>query len=359
MNIYRQILQRLESGRPFAVGVVLSAEGSTPREAGVRAVFDATGRITGTLGGGLVEAQAQRAAARACETGQPCVLEVALAGSAVEGLEPICGGRMRMLLDPTAWEGQAAYAAAAQAAESRGRGLLVTVVRSGEATRTEVHWRAEEHLTGLPPPHPLVTPRALTESLASEAVLLLREDDAEGRGVVEALLEPVACGPRLLIVGGGHVGQALAQQAVLVGFEVTILDDRPEFTAAELFPEEVATRCCGLAGGLAADPLGPDTYVVIVTRGHQHDAAALRACLGRPAAYLGMIGSRRKVALLRQGFLEAGWATQEQLDRVFAPIGVNIGAETVPEIAASITAQLVAVRRRGWEQARSVGAMPR
>ena len=89
-----------------------------------------------------------------------------------------------------------------------------------------------------------------------------------------------------------------------------------------------------------------NTYVVIVTRGHEKDAEALAACVRRPAAYLGMIGSRRKVALMRKDFLESGRATAEEFDRVYAPIGLDIGAITVPEIAASIVAQLISVRRR-------------
>ena len=98
---------------------------------------------------------------------------------------------------------------------------------------------------------------------------------------------------------------------------------------------------------VAGFPFGADTYVVIVTRGHQHDAEALAACLRRPAAYVGMIGSRRKVALMRQDFVRSGRATAEELGRVYAPIGLDVGAVTVPEIATSIVAQLIAVRRKG------------
>jgi xanthine dehydrogenase accessory factor len=90
-----------------------------------------------------------------------------------------------------------------------------------------------------------------------------------------------------------------------------------------------------------------DTFIVLVTRGHQQDSEALRACIGQPAGYIGMIGSLRKVALLRQQFLEQGWATAKEFDRVFAPVGLDIGAVTVPEIATSVLAQIVSVRRRG------------
>ena len=92
--------------------------------------------------------------------------------------------------------------------------------------------------------------------------------------------------------------------------------------------------------------MGSDTYVVIVTRGHQHDADALRACITSGAAYIGMIGSRHKIALMRDRFLEQGWATPDQWDRVFTPIGLEIGSRSVEEIAISIAAQLVQERAR-------------
>jgi xanthine dehydrogenase accessory factor len=163
---------------------------------------------------------------------------------------------------------------------------------------------------------------------------------------VEAFVDPVIPRPLLLIAGGGHVGQALAAQAITIGFDVTVLDDRPEFADPALFPPAVQTRCGPVAQLLGDEPLTDDTYVVIVTRGHRHDAEALAACIHRRLAYLGMIGSRRKVALLEKHFLEHGLATEEEFARVFAPIGLAIGAETVAEIAVSIAAQLIAVRRK-------------
>ena len=119
-----------------------------------------------------------------------------------------------------------------------------------------------------------------------------------------------------------------------------------QITAAAHKPS-VTTRCGGIGQEVARFPFGADTYVVIVTRGHQHDADALAACLRRPAAYVGMIGSRQKVAMMRTEFIESGRATPAELDRVYAPIGLDIGSVTVPEIATSVVAQLIAVRRKG------------
>ncbi len=342
MNVHRRILALIEPGEPFAVALVLGADGSTPRETGVKAVIGATGRIWGTLGGGVVEAEAQRQAVEACASGRPMVLEVDLEGTEATGHEPVCGGRMRVLVDPTARKDAAAYAQAASAVEERTRGALLTMLRVADETSTEVRWCPEPDFETLAFPDP----EAVRACLAAEQARLFRAADETGLAV-EVLVEPVLPNPLLLIAGGGHIGQALADQAVMIGFDVTVLDDRPEFTDPARFPEGVVTRCGDVAEELAACPLGSDTYVVIVTRGHQHDAAALRACLRRPAAYIGMIGSRRKVALLRQSFIESGWATAQEFDRVYAPIGLDIGAETVPEIATAIAAQLISVRRRG------------
>ena len=188
---------------------------------------------------------------------------------------------------------------------------------------------------------------SLRAILAGEQPVLLVADAVSETPRREILVEPILPKPVLLIVGGGHVGQAVAREADAVGFEIVVIDDRPEFTAAELFPAAAVTHCGAIDEEVAHFPMAGDTYVVIVTRGHRQDAAALAACLGRPAAYLGMIGSRRKVALMREALVDSGQFPAAEFDRVHAPIGVDLGAVTVPEIAVSIVAQLIAVRRRG------------
>jgi xanthine dehydrogenase accessory factor len=184
-------------------------------------------------------------------------------------------------------------------------------------------------------------------AIEEEEARLLVLPGSESDESTEVLIEPLLPRPRLLVVGGGHVGRAVAHQADLVGFDVTVLDDREEFTRPALFPEGTTTLCGDIRKEVEAFPFESGTFVVIVTRGHVHDATALAACLGRPAAYVGMIGSRRKVAILRKDFIASGQATAEEFDCVYAPIGLDLGAVTVPEIATSIVAQLIAVRRQG------------
>jgi len=352
-DIHQIVADRADGGG-FAVAVVLKAEGSTPRSAGTKAIVEADGTILGTIGGGIVEAEAQRRAVEAIRTQRPLVFDFGLEGDSARQPVPICGGRMRVLVDPTASRCRSSYAAAARARRRRERGVLLTIVRGTGALATAVEHRPEGSLAqDLPRPSsssevPAVQPLSMEVLRAGRSALVRNQPEwlvLEGGERMEILVEPLVPQPLLVIAGGGHVGQAVAAQASAVGFDILVIDDRPEFSRALTLPEGASARCGAIGEELASLPLGDDAYVVIVTRGHEKDAEALAACLHRPAAYLGMIGSRRKAALMRKDFLESGRATAEELDRVYAPIGLEIGAVTVPEIATSIVAQLISVRR--------------
>ncbi|HYW81576.1 MAG TPA: XdhC family protein [Thermoguttaceae bacterium] len=342
--IHRSLAKLAEQGRDCLLAVVLQSDGSTPCKAGSKAIMDAAGVIQGTIGGGLVEAETQRRAAESIETGRPVVLDFNLDSGAVAGSHPICGGSMRVLMDPTALRHQEAYATAAAIQRSRGRGVLLTTIRGPKLWDVAVECLAEE---AIPPELPFPGSETVRSALErAQPDLFLSQSPPEGQ-CLEVLVEPLIPNPVVLVVGGGHVGQAVAAQAAMVGFDIVVIDDRPEFTRAELFPEGATMRCGNIVEEIARFPLRDDTYVVIVTRGHKHDAEALAACIHEPAACIGMIGSRRKVAMMRHDFIESGRAAAAEFDRVYAPIGLDIGSVTVPEIATSIVAQLIAVRRSG------------
>jgi xanthine dehydrogenase accessory factor len=148
----------------------------------------------------------------------------------------------------------------------------------------------------------------------------------------------------VLIVGAGHVAQPLAQAAALAGFRVLVVDDRPEFLATERFPT-AETRLISFPELCSTVPVDGHTFVVVITRSHEHDEEVLEQLLDKPVAYLGVIGSRAKVRHMFKRLREAGFA--DQLDRVRAPIGLDIGAETPEEIAISIVAELIQNRRGG------------
>lgn len=340
-DLFRTMFEFIEAGRPFAVATVLQADGSTPVIAGAKAVIEADGTIHGTVGGGAVEAEAQRQATLVVRSGKPVVFGCDLHGPGVHEPGPICGGSMRLLVAPSPSASRDDYHQAADTLVRRQRGVWLTTLRQGAGLEAKSQFFAEADLAKA---NGLLNIEVLTKCLFKEAPALVTLPDAEQ---IEVFIEPLTPKPALLIVGGGHVGQAVAAQANLLGFEIVVIEDRPEFTDPAIFPPGAKTLCGPVAQELAAFAVNSDTFVVIVTRGHQHDSLALRACVHRPAAYLGMIGSRRKVPLVRRQFIENGWATPEEFDRVHAPIGLDIGAVTVPEIATSIMAQIIAVRRRG------------
>ena len=157
---------------------------------------------------------------------------------------------------------------------------------------------------------------------------------------------------RLLICGAGHIAIPLARFAGDVGFSVTVLDDRSDFADATRFPD-VTTIAENFTIALRDMLLGPSTYVVIITRGHEHDVDCLMEILPKQAAYVGLIGSRRRVSFVLQWLEEKGFS-RERLGEVFTPIGTPIGAESPEEIALSIVSELVCVRRKGSAQARAL-----
>src|SRR5262245_28780580 len=173
-------------------------------------------------------------------------------------------------------------------------------------------------------------------------------------GEVTIFVEPVTT-PALWIFGGGHVSRALCQVAALAGFRVTIAEDRPAFAGSERFPEAAATAVGPFTATVAAMPIRANTYCVVVTRGHREDGLVLQALAARAAAgqrpkFLGMIGSKPKQAILWKHLRAAGVA-DDFLATVRTPMGAYIGARSHEEIAVSVVAELVSVRRLGVDLA--------
>ena len=157
---------------------------------------------------------------------------------------------------------------------------------------------------------------------------------------------------KLLVCGAGHIAIPLVRIAKQVGFQVTVLDDRSDFARLSRFPDcKVIVENFTIA--LKDMPLGLSTFAVIITRGHEHDVDCLTEILPKETAYVGLIGSRRRVSFVLQWLEEKGFS-RERLKDVFTPIGIPIGAESPEEIALSIVSELVCVRRKGGDQARSL-----
>ena len=165
-------------------------------------------------------------------------------------------------------------------------------------------------------------------------------------GRMEIFLEPVGLPPWLLLFGGGHVGRAVCEAATLAGFRVHLVDERPDYGRAESHPRAAVITCDEPLSVLDTLPFSDDAFVVITTHNHRLDEALLSACLARPHRYLGMIGSRAKVHRFVDRAAHRG-ELPDALRRSRSPIGLDLGGREPGEIAISIVAELIAVRRRG------------
>lgn len=164
-------------------------------------------------------------------------------------------------------------------------------------------------------------------------------------GTVDVFIEPIHSSPAMFIFGGGHISLSLARIGKMADFRVVVIDDRPEYANAERFPEAAETMAGELTAIMEKLTIDRFSYIVIVTREHQHDTLVLEWAARTPAVYVGMIGSKKKVHAVFSHLKTRG-VTQEQLDRVHSPIGLPIGAETPDEIAVSIMAEIIQVRRQ-------------
>ena len=167
--------------------------------------------------------------------------------------------------------------------------------------------------------------------------------------IVEILVEIVEPAATLLVVGGGHVGLAVGQLGAMLGMEVAIIDDREDYANEDRFPYEANVICGDFGEELEKFPITANTFIVLVSRGHKVDELALRSVAERGAGYVGMIGSKRRTRTVIQHLAEAG-LDPEALDKVFTPIGLDIGAETPEEIAVSVLGEIILVRRGGGAQ---------
>lgn len=341
-----QLLLAVNEDRPVACCRLVETRGSTPQKAGATMLVFANGSQAGTLGGGCVEAEVKRRAIDILNTGEASIASFQLDDDYGWDDGLICGGRMQILIDPITRTQNGSYLQKLQQLTRDGSGGAEALVYDIEASSLpetasylfDAQGNLISHLRG-----PLEKGDAPTAVKAVLQPLDARPRPAARRGI--AFL-PILPRCRLIIVGGGHVGQAVAHLAADLDFDVWIVDDRSEYTSTERFPR-AERRITGPIGQvLPTLEITASTYCLIVTRGHNHDEEALFHLCDRGARYVGMIGSHRKIKLIFDDLANEG-ISAEVLDRVHAPVGLDIGSQTVPEIAVSIAAELVAHRNLG------------
>ncbi len=333
----------IRDDRRFAYCRLVATRGSTPQKPGAAMLVYPDGQQSGTLGGGCVEAEVKRRALEILHSQQAQVLRFDLDQDYGWDDGLICGGRMEVLVDPVCDDSAREYY----------RRLLELTEDNAGFTEAIV---VDETAAQMP------VAAAVLFDAAGRTCTVRGDLDDERIDTVAAALRPLAERPgpylqggvsylplpqrcRLLIVGGGHVGAAVARLAATLDFEIWVVDDRPEYVTPERFPWAHQRISGEFDEVLPSIDVDRSTYALIVTRGHRHDQTALYHLLERPLRYLGMIGSRRKIRLIFERLQEEG-CSRSALAKVYAPLGLAIGSRTVPEIAVSICAELVAHRNR-------------
>jgi xanthine dehydrogenase accessory factor len=348
-NIYLKVLDEISNNSSFALATVTRSSGSTPRKPGCSALFGKKGIIAGTIGGGVVEGRVQKLAAEAIKNKKSSHPHFDLAYDISKKEEAICGGEVNVLIDANLQNSSLIFQQMKQSITAGIPGVLVTMVttHTEESVLVNRYWITRDSLPVLPEEFHLKIRPVVNEMLLKADPYDFREMELLIPGEEPSslfFLEPLFAAPKLIIAGAGHIGKALAHLGSILDFEVTVIDDRSEFANKANIPDADHLIVSDIGEALKNIRKGNDTYVVIVTRGHKDDASALKPCIGTDLAYLGMIGSRTKVGHMRSEFISNGWASDEQWDKIDAPVGLEINSQTVEEIAISIAAQLVLVR---------------
>jgi xanthine dehydrogenase accessory factor len=349
-HIYLQLLEFLKNNKSCVLATVTGTQGSTPQKPGSSAIYGKNGLLAGTVGGGAVELAIGEMALNSIRTQKSGYFRFDLDNDISETEAAICGGGMSILLDANPAGNLQILESMKEADEKRVHGVLVTVCSSclPECAQIQRYWVTEKNQEKISSQIPADVNAVATEMLLKrnpddfrEMVIGVKEDEEK-----LVFLESVVPMPQLIIAGAGHVGKALSHLGNLLGFEVIVWDDRPEFANKTNLPEADKILCGQIDETLGNLHIDRDSFIVIVTRGHKNDADVLRKFIGSKAGYIGMIGSRKKIVQVRESFLKSGWATIDQWEKIFTPIGLEIGSKTVQEIAVSIAAQLIQVRNQ-------------
>ena len=346
-----KLLQDLEdahrNGQSVAFTSLVETRGSTPQKAGATMLVFPDGSQTGTLGGGCVEAEVKRRALRLLDEGKPELLTFQLDNDYGWDDGLICGGRMKMLVDPLRPGDDISYYETYRRLVHEGRGcteaVLIDREKAGGGHETDrVLFDAAGEIAASRGAADLLA--NLPGGLLTNLRPLLERPRPYVHDGVSYLTQLERC--RLLIVGAGHVGQKVAELAAEVEFDVWVVDDREQYCNLERFPRAKRLIVGPIDSSLSGLEIDANTMCIIVTRGHNHDEEALYHLAEKSARYVGMIGSKRKIKLIFEDLLQEG-ISREALSRVHAPLGFEIGSQTVPEIAVSIVAELIAHRNLG------------
>ncbi|HEY6952834.1 MAG TPA: XdhC/CoxI family protein [Bacteroidota bacterium] len=342
--MFAKIVESLGHQDLLVLATIVSSEGSSPLPAGaMMLVKSESGAISGTVGGGLLEALVIEEAKKYFGGIHEAKVGRFDLNDDVSNEGMICGGSVDVLLEPITELDLSVFR---MLLRSRNDGADCVLIRSfGDSTKkiqrlvlTSQHETVPDTFLSKAGIDKSALADAIRHSFGKEDIRRIKTDRSE------VIIQPIRGVQDLVIFGGGHVSNYLAQIASVAGFSTTVIDDREEFANPDRFPGASRVLASEYDKAYTKIEVKPSTFIVIVTRGHQSDESVLEKAIRTPARYIGMIGSKRKVIATFKNLVERG-VTLAELKRVHAPIGLDIGAVTAEEIAVSIVAELVRVRR--------------
>lgn len=340
-------------GRKFALATVVRTVGSTPQTVGAKLVLDDLNRAAGTLGGGCVEADAIISAREIIAHGGRSLRAYELTEDLAWNTGLVCGGTMWILAeaaDDALLTGGGDVLKALEAAAAGSGAPMAVVTRLTKAGHTlafegRIFVSADGTTFGsLGDPQLDARAReAALDQLPHGTTRVVPLDDAH-----DLLIDAVASRPRLVVAGGGHVALAIARQAQLLEFDVTVLEDRPQFADPARFGGARVVEG-DVPRSLGSLDYSWNTFIVVATRGHKLDADCVLAAVKTPARYIGLLGSRRKTVLIAEMLREQG-VPEERIQAVRSPVGLDLGGRTPAEIALAVLAEITQERYRATGQ---------
>jgi xanthine dehydrogenase accessory factor len=339
-EVITEIKEWQAQGLPVALATVTETWGSAPRRPGAKLALTASGQIAGSVSGGCVEGEVIAQGQDALVTGAPQLLHFGVADETAWSVGLACGGELEVFVSPLAPDVLAATQKWLAAGEA---GAVVTVIAGPDELTGQHLLVGAQHVAG--------TLASAREAAISAARLALASGQSERvvvaseRGPLTLFVDAILPPPTLLAIGGGHVAVALTRLAQVLGYETIVVDPRRAFASEERFPHVDRLIAAWPQQAKTELTITPSTAIVLLSHDPKIDDPGLRLALESAAFYVGALGSRRTHAQRRERLMNAG-VTQEALERIHAPIGLDLGAQTPEEIALAVMAEIVAVRRR-------------
>ena len=369
-DVFREMARLKEDGQSGALATVVARKGSAPMSGDAKMLVREDGSTEGTVGGGCLEAEVWETAMSVLETGEPEKLRFDLTQQEAEDSGHICGGVVEILVEPFQAFQEELLGEINRIRNQGGSAALATIVQPGELDlpapeSRKMLFRRDGSAVGEIPDYSTEIWAESTQIIRNGSPTLMQFNrDAARAGekrstltdATEIFVEPISGQPLVYIFGGGHVSFCVAQAAYLAGFRVSIVEDRPSFANKERFPMAESFYVGEFPEIFEKIPVDESDYLAIITRGHSNDEVVLEWAMKSDARYIGMIGSKSKVLLTYRHLQDKGYARGELIERVYAPIGLDIGADTPGEIGVAIVAELIRHRRKGEAQSEGTGS---